>query len=234
MLWVFVRIPQHMFLWRNKQNYPLIITKNPPYLFHWFLCIKKAVCFLLLFLCFRRDPSGYRRCCDPHEALEGWGRVHILWGLGKNGSTNRRLQCSRGQSLNLSIPDVQYKGLWQVVLTQIRHQRMWHLKWFYTVRIEVRNFYKNLKKKINKQDTPKNLTLFKKIYSLLNDQRILENEKNWKFKIISVIDHEILKPYLLLQVAKPRVGEGHPAQVRADVNVTLSVVPSIKAEWEGR
>ena len=26
--------PQHMFLWRNKQNYPLIITKYPSYLFH--------------------------------------------------------------------------------------------------------------------------------------------------------------------------------------------------------
>ena len=24
-----------MFLWKNKQNYPLIITKYPPYLFHW-------------------------------------------------------------------------------------------------------------------------------------------------------------------------------------------------------
>ena len=28
--------PQHMFLWRNKQNCPLIITKYPPYLF---LCL---------------------------------------------------------------------------------------------------------------------------------------------------------------------------------------------------
>ena len=27
--------PQHMFLWRTKENYPLIITKYPPYLFHW-------------------------------------------------------------------------------------------------------------------------------------------------------------------------------------------------------
>ena len=27
--------PQHLFLWRNKQSYPLIITKYPPYLFHW-------------------------------------------------------------------------------------------------------------------------------------------------------------------------------------------------------
>ena len=29
--------PQHMFLWRNKQNHPLIITTYPPYLFHWVL-----------------------------------------------------------------------------------------------------------------------------------------------------------------------------------------------------
>ena len=26
--------PQHIFSWRNKQNYPLIITKYPSYLFH--------------------------------------------------------------------------------------------------------------------------------------------------------------------------------------------------------
>ena len=26
--------PQHMFLWRSDENYPLIITKYPPYLFH--------------------------------------------------------------------------------------------------------------------------------------------------------------------------------------------------------
>ena len=28
----FNEYPQHMFLWRNKQNYLLIITKYPPYL----------------------------------------------------------------------------------------------------------------------------------------------------------------------------------------------------------
>ena len=27
--------PQHMFLWRNKQNYLLIITKYAPYLSYW-------------------------------------------------------------------------------------------------------------------------------------------------------------------------------------------------------
>ena len=31
--------PQHTFLWRNKQNYPLIITKYPPYLFHCIWCL---------------------------------------------------------------------------------------------------------------------------------------------------------------------------------------------------
>lgn len=35
------------------------------------------------------------------------------------------------------------------------------------------------------------------------------------------------------QVAKPRVGESHPAQVRADVTVNLSVRPQVKKEWEG-
>ena len=29
------RYPQHRFLWRNKQNYPIIITRYPPYPFHW-------------------------------------------------------------------------------------------------------------------------------------------------------------------------------------------------------
>ncbi|XP_052775236.1 RNA helicase aquarius-like [Mya arenaria] len=39
--------------------------------------------------------------------------------------------------------------------------------------------------------------------------------------------------FSVVEVAKPHVGENHPAQVRADVTLTLSVVPSIKAEWEG-
>ena len=30
---------QHMFLWRNKQNYPSIITKHTPYLFHWYMTL---------------------------------------------------------------------------------------------------------------------------------------------------------------------------------------------------
>ena len=43
MLWVLIRIaspsdsneyPQHMFLWRTIENYLLIITKYPPYLFY--------------------------------------------------------------------------------------------------------------------------------------------------------------------------------------------------------
>ena len=34
MLWVLIRIASTYVLWRNKQNYSLIITKCPPYLFH--------------------------------------------------------------------------------------------------------------------------------------------------------------------------------------------------------
>uniref|UniRef100_A0A0L8GB52 RNA helicase aquarius n=1 Tax=Octopus bimaculoides TaxID=37653 RepID=A0A0L8GB52_OCTBM len=33
-------------------------------------------------------------------------------------------------------------------------------------------------------------------------------------------------------VAKPRIGEYHPSQVRADITVNLSVRPEIKSEWE--
>ncbi|KAK6179554.1 hypothetical protein SNE40_011884 [Patella caerulea] len=36
----------------------------------------------------------------------------------------------------------------------------------------------------------------------------------------------------VVEVAKPRIGENHPAQVRADVTMNLSVRPEIKAEWE--
>ncbi|XP_062579933.1 RNA helicase aquarius-like [Saccostrea cucullata] len=36
----------------------------------------------------------------------------------------------------------------------------------------------------------------------------------------------------VVEVAKPRVGETHPAQVRADVTINLSVRPQIKKEWE--
>ena len=38
---VFNEYPQHI-LWRNKQNFPLIITKYPPYLFH-FLCAQRRL-----------------------------------------------------------------------------------------------------------------------------------------------------------------------------------------------
>ena len=38
---VFKEYPQRV-LWRNKQNYPLIITKYPPHLFH-FLCAQRKL-----------------------------------------------------------------------------------------------------------------------------------------------------------------------------------------------
>ena len=37
---------------------------------------------------------------------------------------------------------------------------------------------------------------------------------------------------LFQQVAKPNIGENHPASVRADVTLTLNLRPQVKAEWE--
>ena len=37
----------------------------------------------------------------------------------------------------------------------------------------------------------------------------------------------------VVEVAKPHLGENHPAQVRADVTVNLSVRQEVKHEWEG-
>ena len=35
-----------------------------------------------------------------------------------------------------------------------------------------------------------------------------------------------------VQVAKPNIGENRPSRVRADITLTLSVRPAVKAEWE--
>ena len=35
--------PQHMFLWRTNENYPSIIIKYPPCLFHWKLTMKRIL-----------------------------------------------------------------------------------------------------------------------------------------------------------------------------------------------
>ncbi|XP_071117060.1 RNA helicase aquarius-like [Haliotis cracherodii] len=37
----------------------------------------------------------------------------------------------------------------------------------------------------------------------------------------------------VVEVAKPLIGENHPAQVRADISLNLSVRPEVKWEWEG-
>ena len=38
--------PQHMFLRRTDKNYPLIIIKYPPYLFHWYKALCVEPCFV--------------------------------------------------------------------------------------------------------------------------------------------------------------------------------------------
>ena len=35
---------QHMFIWRNNKNYPYIVLKYPPYLFHWVYTVCHSVC----------------------------------------------------------------------------------------------------------------------------------------------------------------------------------------------
>ncbi len=41
-----------------------------------------------------------------------------------------------------------------------------------------------------------------------------------------------IQAFSVVEVAKPKIGENHPARVRADVTVNLNLRPEIKAEWE--
>ena len=67
------KYPQHMFLWRTVQSYPLIIIKYPSYLFHWnlhpYTCLARsttlehqkgsdpAMAITVMILSFRTDRS---------------------------------------------------------------------------------------------------------------------------------------------------------------------------------
>ena len=63
---VFNEYPQRV-LWRNKQNYPLIITKYPPYLFH-FLCAQRR-----LRSAWASVQSDKSLCCPLIEQLKAQG-----------------------------------------------------------------------------------------------------------------------------------------------------------------
>lgn len=55
------------------------------------------------------------------------------------------------------------------------------------------------------------------------------------FRSTVIFDNDtILTIFVHHQVAKPLIGENHPAQVRADVTVNLSVREHVKNEWQGR
>ena len=68
--------PQHVFLWRNKQNYPLIIPKYPPYLFHSkkFMDIpnRKGFCQIL------QIQTGYSRLNDYRNKLGQCNKLCIF------------------------------------------------------------------------------------------------------------------------------------------------------------
>ena len=63
---IFNEYPQRV-LWRNKQNYPLIITKHPPYLFH-FLCAQQR-----LRSAWASAQSDQNLCCPLTEQLRSQG-----------------------------------------------------------------------------------------------------------------------------------------------------------------
>lgn len=45
---------------------------------------------------------------------------------------------------------------------------------------------------------------------------------------------QTITAFSIVEVAKPKIGEGWPARVRADVTVNLNVQDHIKHEWEGK
>ena len=51
--------PQHMFFWRNNKNYPLIILKYPPYLFHWYSSTS--------------HENDIGKQCGPRSDIGKWG-----------------------------------------------------------------------------------------------------------------------------------------------------------------
>ena len=44
---------------------------------------------------------------------------------------------------------------------------------------------------------------------------------------------QTIMAFSIVEVAKPNIGEGWPARVRADITVNLNVRDHIKSEWEG-
>lgn len=43
-----------------------------------------------------------------------------------------------------------------------------------------------------------------------------------------------LDSFVIVEVAKPNIGENHPSRVRADVTVNLALKDEVKSEWESK
>ena len=66
--------PQHMFLWRTDKNYPSIIIKYPPYLFH---CL--VLCAGLPEYPFHMDnPSFLFNAIKLSSNNKNWGRTKLM------------------------------------------------------------------------------------------------------------------------------------------------------------
>ena len=93
--------PQHMFLWSNKQNYPLIITKYPPYLFFRINTVNLLSSlhnFSILEVLGYSGRTGWGFSCDRHlhgrELFKPWGFLFLLRNVQVYKSHNTVLYCT--------------------------------------------------------------------------------------------------------------------------------------------
>ena len=115
--------PQHMFLWRNKQNYHLVITKYPPYLFH---CLSSYSLYRSYntFSCYNRNsktPTSFCSCAGWFQfdlAVQLWADfltmcfISFRWALVPTTDPgNRRHESSVTVCHILSSVDVRQPGL---------------------------------------------------------------------------------------------------------------------------
>ena len=75
---------QHIFLWRNKQNYPLVLIKYPSYmyLFFWKSYINGCILFLHSSYTHLVNPeycSNFNAIILPPATIEGHSRVSERW-----------------------------------------------------------------------------------------------------------------------------------------------------------
>ena len=88
--------PQHMFLRRSKQNYPLIITKYPSYLFH---CQNASLCLYISDISHVKDLTSVVLCHHHFQILKIEKQRNALKLLSDKGLDEAHDAIKRGMSL---------------------------------------------------------------------------------------------------------------------------------------